>query len=150
MLPIARAYEHPGAGNVGELDDQLIKLRGASVSKPASRPRVAIAASKSALRWIPGREIAPVIVGISEHGNADLTQIARANGSSAPFPCLVQRRQQHGRQNADDSDDHEQLDQREGPVANFSSCSDTKGFASRVHCLTVHLPPHVLESHRTM
>src|ERR1017187_1131119 len=64
------------------------------------------------------RKPAIEIVRIRQHSQADLMQVANANGAPSLFPRLVERGQEHRGENADDGDDDKEFDQGEGS----SSC----------------------------
>ena len=56
-----------------------------------------------------------VVVRIHRNGCAGLLEFAGAVDLLGFFLCARQRRQQHGRENRDDGDDHEQFNQRKRP-----------------------------------
>ncbi|WP_288593529.1 hypothetical protein [uncultured Victivallis sp.] len=62
-----------------------------------------------------GHEKVVVIVGVQLVCGADLFQVAEALDPFRLFAGLVQRGQQHSRQNRDDRHDHEQLNEGERP-----------------------------------
>jgi hypothetical protein len=58
------------------------------------------------------RNLIFVRVGIHLDRHADLTKVAQAFGLVGSFPRFAQRRQQHGDEDCDDSDDDQELDKR--------------------------------------
>ena len=55
-----------------------------------------------------------MIVGIHDRKGANLPEIIDADNRAGLLPSFDQRRQKQARQDADDGDDHEQLNQRKG------------------------------------
>jgi hypothetical protein len=62
-----------------------------------------------------------VVVCVHDHSLADLAEVAQAQGASAFFTGLIQSRQEHRGENADDGDDDQELDQGEGGASCRSS-----------------------------
>jgi hypothetical protein len=56
-----------------------------------------------------------VVTGIDCRANTDLPQIVQALGALGSFLGPCQRRQQHGRKNGYNGDDHQQLNQSKTP-----------------------------------
>ena len=100
--------EHPGA-HIRRTDCRiaryvlvLIPLAAQKLVAPRRSERIRIAAAHHA----------PVVVGVQVHRQPHLFDVARTARRSRLLPRLIQRRQQHARQNRDDRDYHEQLNQR--------------------------------------
>ena len=71
-----------------------------------------------------GRQVAIKVAGVVLQREADLSQIVLTDDVFGFALGFVQRRQQHRRQNRDNSDDHEQFDEREWRVlqSRIGSC----------------------------
>ena len=66
-----------------------------------------------AVRALVGKDFVVVIL-IHEEGIAPLLDVVQATYGFGLFFRLGERRQQHGRENGDDGDDHQQFNEREG------------------------------------
>ena len=60
-----------------------------------------------------GRKPAIEIVRIRQHSQADLVQVAEANGAPSLFPRFIEGGQEHRGENANNGDDDKEFDQRE-------------------------------------
>jgi len=117
----------PGVGHVGiggrtDADVRFFQnpLRQVSEIRHARNP-IGVRASVGIVHREPGTvEPAAVIRGILGVGKADLLELGDAGRLLRPFPCLVQRRQQHRRENGDDGDHDQQFDQGESGSFHFS------------------------------
>jgi hypothetical protein len=56
-----------------------------------------------------------------QHGNRQLMQVVGALNSPRRFPCRLHGRKKQGHQDADDGDNHQQLNEREACSAEFEN-----------------------------
>ncbi|MPM71708.1 hypothetical protein SDC9_118678 [bioreactor metagenome] len=93
---------------------------------------IAVAAGRGGSRITVGGNVVVIVSGIHESGGADLLELGSAMGVARPFPGRTQCRQQHRRQNRDDSNHNQELDQRKQELFShgaslFISNVDTAG-----------------------
>src|SRR5689334_22742578 len=85
------------------------------------------------ISFIEWRQSVGVVRGVEEEGESDLAGVVFAVDGFSAVLCAAQSGQEHGSENGNDGDHHEELDQSERPGSNAARAAWC-GLKIRSHC----------------